>query len=79
MEKLNVNREDIKKSIKELKSSSAPGPDGIPVVLLKNCVEELAAPIQILWTKSLETGVIPKNLKTGLIVPIFKAGHRHIP
>ena len=29
--------------------------------------------------KSLETGVIPKNFKTGLIVPIFEAGDRHIP
>ena len=31
MEKLNADGEDIKKSIKELKSI-VPGPDGIPVV-----------------------------------------------
>ena len=46
------------------------------MVLLKNCMEELAEPIKILWEKSLSTGIIPKKLKTGLIVPIFKNGGR---
>lgn len=76
MSKLEFNKEDIKESIRELKNSSAPGPDGIPVIFLKNCMEEIAEPIKILWVKSLASGVIPSKLKTGLIVPIFKNGGR---
>ena len=76
MNKFRLVKADIEESIRELKISSAAGPDGIPVILLKNCREEISEPIKILWEKSLTTGVVPSKLKTGLIVPIFKNGGR---
>ena len=78
MTEVQVTHEDIMKSIKELRNSSSPGPDGVPVILLKNCIDELSVPLQNLWAKSLQTGDIPQPLKSGLVVPIFKKGGRHL-
>ena len=36
---------DIEKACSELRSSAAPGPDGIPALLLKNCKKQLSKPI----------------------------------
>ena len=53
---------------------SAPGPDKFPSILLKQCKNELATPLYILWRKSLDTGQVPKILKQQSIVPIYKKG-----
>ena len=78
MSNVGISRDDIVKSIKELKISSAPGPDGIPVILLKECADILSIPLHKLWDESLRSGNIPSKLKTGLVIPIFKGGERHI-
>ena len=54
---------DIKEAIKGLKNNSAAGPDNIPTILLKECVNELATPLCILWKQSLQCGTIPDDLK----------------
>ena len=69
--------ENIAESIREITNGSSPGPDGVPPVLLKNCLEKLIEPISKLWKKSLETGEIPKTMKRGAITPIYKGGDRY--
>ena len=56
---------------------AAPGPDGIPPVLLKECKNSLKLPLCLLWRNSMESGVIPDILKLGLIVPVYKSGARY--
>lgn len=70
---------DIIKSINQLKLDSAPGPDCLPTLLLKNCKESLSLPISLLWRSSLDTGIIPSNLKDATIAPIHKGDSRAIP
>ena len=71
--------EDIAASIKEIRTNAAAGPDEIPAVLLKNCVDHLKYPIFRLWKTSFDKGITPQNLKTGIISPIFKGGDRCEP
>jgi hypothetical protein len=66
-------------SIKELSSSSSPGPDGIPASLLINCATELAPVLMTIFTDSLKLGLIPSPLKRAAIVPVFKTGDKSIP
>ena len=73
---LNVSEEDIDEAIKQISSGSAPGPDGIPPVLLKECSSSLKKPISMLWNKSLTSEQIPEALKLGLIIPVHKSGSR---
>ena len=67
-----ISEELFIKAIDELSPTAAPGPDGFPAILLKNCKTALAKPLVILWTKSIEKGVVPDLLKKSLITPIHK-------
>ena len=71
--------QDITDAIMSLHSTSSPGPDGMPVIMLKECRTILAPAIHHLWRHSLDTGVIPKELKSGIITPIHKGGSRGEP
>ena len=70
---------DIESAIDELRIASAPGPDGFPAALLKNCKHILAVPLTIFWRKCLDTGHIPKSLKQSVIVPQHKGDSRAVP
>ena len=54
-----ITEDDILAAIGDLKSDSAAGPDGIPVILLKNCATALCEPLRILWSESVQSGVVP--------------------
>ena len=69
----------IIKAIDEISTNSSPGPDRFPALLLKKCKHELAKPLDLLWRKSTDTGVIPEVLKISNITPIYKGGSRQIP
>ena len=45
---LSFTDEDIKKAIKDLKSNSAAGPDGIPATLIISCADVLCEPIRLI-------------------------------
>ena len=70
---------DIEKACSDLKTTAAPGPDGLPAILLKTCKKQLSKPIYHLWRSSLDSGVIPKELLLVLICPIHKGGSRSVP
>ena len=46
-----------------MKGASSPGPDGIPVVLLKACAQQLSKPIKLLWEEAMSSGVVPSCYK----------------
>ena len=70
---------DIIEAISTLTPNAAPGPDGFPAVLLKNCKEELAKPISIFWRSSLDLGEIEEIHKRNHITPISKRGDQGEP
>ena len=70
---------DIEYACSELTLSSAPGPDGVPAALLKNCRKELKYPLYTLWRASLQQGTIPPDLLLVLISPVHKGGSRAEP
>ena len=63
----------------ELKGTSAPGPDGIPAILLKECKQELKLPLFYLWKESFNQGIIPPDLLLVQICPIHKGGSKADP
>ncbi len=70
---------DIVAAIRTIRTTAAPGPDEFPAILLKNCESELAKPLQLLYSRSFRTGIIPEALKKGKITPIYKKGLRAEP
>ena len=72
--------EDFKTTIKELKSTSATGPDGIPAILLLKCAEPISIAMSIFWNKSMEKSHIPpESLKFSMIAPIHKGKTKSDP
>ena len=76
---LDFSTEDVEAAIKELKNNSAPGPDGIPAVLLKSCSHALAGPLASMWRRSLREGVVPAYYKMSLVSPLHKKGDKITP
>jgi hypothetical protein len=72
----NITRERVLSKLKELKAHKSPGPDGIHPRVLKEACTSLAEPLSLLFQKSLTTGQLPKEWKTGTISAIFKKGRR---
>ena len=71
-----LNEEDFISAITKIPSDSASGPDGIPAILLKNCAEELAYPIKLIWSEFFHLGIVPQFYKDTCITPLFKKGDR---
>ena len=53
---------------------AAPGPDGIHPFLIKTFKHQLLEPLFILYTKSIDDGVCPKEWKSMIITPVKKQG-----
>ena len=79
LEDISFSELDIQEACAQLKSSSAPGADGVPAILLKQCRKELCKPLFILWRASLDHGCIPSDLLLVLISPVHKGGSRGLP
>merc|ERR1711913_267867 len=57
LDDINFTRKSIIDAIKEVKNNAAPGTDRFPVILLKECAEELSEPLYILMQViRMETG-----------------------
>ena len=56
--------------------SKACGPDLITGFLLKFCAESISVPQPYLYTKSMETGTLPRDWVTANIVPVYKKGDK---
>ena len=50
------------------------GPDNIPSWILKECADEIAPILQIIFTQSLNTHTLPQDWLTANITPVFKKG-----
>ena len=79
VEDISITVKDILNAIKEIPTHAAPGPDKLPAMVLKECANDLAEAILIIWRKSLDTGQIPDTLKHQIIIPLYKKGNRALP
>ena len=60
----------------KLATGKAPGPDGWPAEVFKQCADQLCVPLSILLNKSLESSVLPHDWKIGYITLIYKKGNK---
>ena len=70
---------DIIKAIEDIKSNAAPGPDEIPIMLLRNCKEAIAEPIHMIWKKYFSAGEVPNFYKFSHVFPLHKKDSRALP
>ena len=74
-----ISSETVKRKIKDLKISSAPGPDQITPRFLKLNLEPMSEALAIIFNKSLQSGDIPDDWRSANVTPIFKKGSKAEP
>jgi hypothetical protein len=57
---------------------SAPAPDGLHPLVLRNLADIIAFPVTHLFRLSLNEGHLPVEWKTATVKPIYKGGSRHV-
>ena len=76
LQNVRITENGVCEKLKRLKEDKACGPDGIHPKLLKECAEIIAIPLYLIFSKSLESGVVPADWKLANVSPIHKKGSR---
>ena len=69
--------ESIIKKLQKLPTDKSQGPDGIHNLLLHNCASEVAELLSSIFKTSFESGVLPQEWTSAIVVPIFKKGAKN--
>jgi hypothetical protein len=77
LQDIQFDHEDVKCLLSSLNPHSAPGPDQIHPLILRNLAEVIALPITQLFRLSLNEGRLPDDWKTAIVKPMYKGGPRH--
>ena len=64
--------ETVLKKLQDLKPGKSPGPDGWHPVFLKGIADLIAAPLALLFQKSLDEGYVPSEWRSACITAIHK-------
>ena len=79
LDDIDVSPQKVKAKLISLRPASSPGPDAIHPRLLHSSAEALSVPLSILFRKSVDSGRLPADWKSGEVVPIYKKGDRQLP
>ena len=71
-----ITTSDIMNAIDQLKDKNTCDDNGISSSFIKKISFCIASPLQIVFSKSLENGYVPDQLKTAKIIPLFKSGDK---
>ena len=74
-----ITEEEVEKKLNKLNTKKAQGPDQIPPRILKEIKREISKPLSILFNKSIESGIVPKEWKYAEVTAIFKKGNKTDP
>ena len=73
---LSFTEKDILMKLKNLKLDKSPGLDGLHPRVLYEIREEIAYPLKLIFSKSLEDCVLPSEWKLGVVTAIYKKGSK---
>ena len=73
------NSSDVHEVISKMNSTSSPGPDGFPPILLQKLNDYLCLPLSILFSLIFQCGQLPDIWKSAIVKPIFKKGNSSDP
>ena len=71
-----VNITDVMILLLQLDDSKSPGPDDVPIKLIKIAAPLIAINLVNIFNLSLSSGQFPNLMKLAKVIPIFKAGEK---
>ena len=78
IKEIKVTQDDVQKILQELKTDKVQGPDWMHPYFLKETSKEVALPLSIIFTKTLESAQVPDEWKKGRITALFKKGSKRM-
>ena len=69
---------EVAEKLGKLNPNKSPSPDGIHQKVLRELSAIIAEPLWAIYSQSIETGILPKDLKKVFISPIFLKGSRKL-
>ena len=69
----------VELQLRQIKSDSSAGPDGMHPSLFKHCSHVLAVPLFLLFNKSISSSRVPLAWKESKVIPIYKKGPQSVP
>ena len=79
MDNITVTEQGVKKLLQKSNPQKATEPDMIPAQILRECSEELAPILTIVFNRTLQTGCVPEDWKQANVSADFKKGQRYDP
>ena len=76
---MDIMQETIIKKLCNLKKNKAPGVDGIFLRILVENAVELSEPLLYIYTKSITSGIVPRDWKKANVTAILKKGDKAMP
>ena len=67
-----ISLESVTNTLKQTKACKAPGPDGVPGRVLRDCALELGPALQPIFQASVDSGTLPALWKSSTVVPVPK-------
>ena len=75
---IKIGLEDINKALKKIKPHSSSTNDDMPAILMNKCCTTINYPLLLIWSKSLESGVVYPQYKDQIITPLHKKESRAV-
>lgn len=73
---IEIDTRSVFKLLKSVDLTKGAGPDRIPPLFIVKCSEKLASPLSMLFTRSIQEGVVPAIWKSAFITPVHKNGDK---
>ena len=73
---INITKDDVYELLTTLDPNKSAGDDEIHPRILRECADELTAPLCMLFNKSIDSGSVPLSWKLATITPLHKSDER---
>ena len=74
IDRIVFDSQNVYKVMRQLKSKTSFGPDGIPSVVLKKLSSSLASPLAMIFEAFMSVGQVPDEWRSAVVTPLFKKG-----
>jgi hypothetical protein len=74
LNELLITNQDVIDAMTSQAAQSCPGPDGVPALLVKKCLNELVDLLRVFFQYSIDTGDVPKLFRSAFIKAALKSG-----